>query len=67
MTEHTNFAVTPRDRFLEAAQKELIAFERREREFTKRQRKSGPQNCSYLSSSKTNLTARWEPDLPVSE
>jgi hypothetical protein len=39
MTEHTNFAVTPRDRFLEAAQKELIAFERREREFTERQKK----------------------------
>jgi hypothetical protein len=39
MTEHTQLAITPRDRFLEAAQKELIAFERREREFTKRQKK----------------------------
>jgi hypothetical protein len=29
MTGHTQLAVTPRDRFLEAAQKELIAFERR--------------------------------------
>jgi hypothetical protein len=39
MTGHTQLAVTPRDRFLEAALKELIAFERREREFTKRQKK----------------------------
>jgi hypothetical protein len=38
MTEHTQLAITPRDRFLEAAQKELVAFERREREFTKRQK-----------------------------
>ena len=38
MTGHTQLAVTPRDRFLEAAQKELIAFERREREFLKRDR-----------------------------
>jgi hypothetical protein len=29
-------AETPRDRFLEAAQKEMIAFEQRERDFTKR-------------------------------
>jgi len=38
MTEHTHLAVTPRDRFLEAAQKELTAFERREREFLKKER-----------------------------
>ena len=38
MTGHTQLAITPRDRFLEAAQKELIAFERREREFLKRDR-----------------------------
>ena len=38
MTEHTHLAVTPRDRFLEAAQKELLAFERREREFRKKDR-----------------------------
>ena len=38
MTGHTQLAVTPRDRFLKAAQKELIAFERREREFLKRDR-----------------------------
>jgi hypothetical protein len=38
MTGHTQLAVTPRDRFLQAAEKELIAFERREREFLKRDR-----------------------------
>jgi hypothetical protein len=38
MTGHTQLAVTPRDRFHEAAQKELIAFESREREFQKRDR-----------------------------
>ncbi|MEH2526589.1 MULTISPECIES: hypothetical protein [unclassified Bradyrhizobium] len=31
-------AITPRDRFLEAAQKELAAFEQREREFAKKER-----------------------------
>ena len=39
MTKHAELAVTPRDRFLEAAQKELIEFERREREFSKKERK----------------------------
>jgi hypothetical protein len=38
MTEHIQLAPTPRDRFLEAAQKELLAFERREREFLKKER-----------------------------
>ncbi|MCA6118945.1 hypothetical protein J6524_29300 [Bradyrhizobium sp. WSM 1738] len=38
MTGHTQLAITPRDRFLEAAQKELAAFERREREFLKKER-----------------------------
>jgi len=38
MTGHTQLAITPRDRFLEAAQKELAAFERREREFSKKER-----------------------------
>ena len=39
MTRHTQLAVTPRDRFLETAQKELAAFEEREREFSKKERK----------------------------
>ena len=38
MTGLSQLAVTPRDRFLEAAQKELAAFERREREFSKKER-----------------------------
>lgn len=38
MTGHTQLAITPRDRFLEAAQKELAAFEQREREFSKKER-----------------------------
>ena len=33
MTGHTNLVVTLRDRFLKAAERELEAFERREREF----------------------------------
>ena len=36
MIEHVRLAPTPRDRFFEAAQKELLAFERREREFRKK-------------------------------
>jgi hypothetical protein len=39
MTRHTQLAVTPRDRFLKAAQKELAAFEQREHEFSKKERK----------------------------
>ena len=38
MTGHTQLAITPRDRFLQAAQKELIAAERREREFSKKEK-----------------------------
>jgi hypothetical protein len=38
MTGHTQLAITPRDRFLQAAEKELIAFEHREREFLKKDR-----------------------------
>ena len=39
MTGHTRLVITPRERFLEAAQKELAAFERRENEFRKEVRK----------------------------
>ncbi len=38
MTGHTQLATTPRDRFLQAAKKEVIAFELREREFLERDR-----------------------------
>ena len=34
----SQLAITPRDRFLQAAEKELEAFERREREFIKKER-----------------------------
>jgi hypothetical protein len=39
MTRHTQLALTPRDRYLETAQKELAAFEQREREFSKKELK----------------------------
>jgi hypothetical protein len=38
MTGHTQLRRTPRDRFLEAVQQELAAFERREHEFSKIER-----------------------------
>jgi hypothetical protein len=38
MTGHTNLVVTPRDRFLKAAQQELIAFEQKERELREQDR-----------------------------
>ena len=38
MTGHTQLAITPRDRFLQAAQKELSEFEKREREFSKKEK-----------------------------
>ena len=38
MTGLTQLTTTTRERFLEAAQKELAAFERREREFSKKER-----------------------------
>jgi hypothetical protein len=38
MTGHTQLAITPRDRFLQAAQTELLEFERREHEFSKKER-----------------------------
>jgi hypothetical protein len=38
MTGHTSLVVTPRDRFLEAAQQELLAFEQKELKFRKRDR-----------------------------
>jgi hypothetical protein len=38
MTGHSQLAATSRDRFLQAVQKELEAFEQREREFIKEER-----------------------------
>jgi hypothetical protein len=39
MVEHTQIAVTPRERFMHAAQKEMAKFERQEIEFRKNERK----------------------------
>ncbi|MBR0780825.1 hypothetical protein [Bradyrhizobium iriomotense] len=38
MTEHTHLGMAPKDRLLDAARKELIAFERREMEFRQKDR-----------------------------
>jgi hypothetical protein len=35
MTGHPQLAITPRDRFLKAAKEELVAFEKKERQFRK--------------------------------
>ncbi len=36
--EHTQMAVTPRDHFMRAAEKEMAKFESQEREFRKKER-----------------------------
>jgi hypothetical protein len=38
MVEHTQIAVTPRERFMQAAQNEMAKFERQEIEFRKNER-----------------------------
>jgi hypothetical protein len=38
MAGHTQIAIAPRDRFLQAAEKEMIKFERQEKEFRKKER-----------------------------
>ena len=38
MGGHTQTAITPRDRFLLAAEKEMIKFEREEKDFRKKER-----------------------------
>ena len=45
MTGHSELAITPRDRFLEAAKSELVAFETKEREFRKKIRKERAEEC----------------------
>ena len=57
MTVHAQLAITPRDRFLQAAEKELVAFERREREFLKGIAKSELQSCRFPSL-RSRLTIR---------
>ena len=40
-------AITPRDRFLEAAKVELVAFEKNEREFRKKVRKERAEELGF--------------------
>ena len=40
---------TPRDSFLEAAEKELIAFERKEREFRKKEKQGRAEQLQMLA------------------
>jgi len=49
----TQLAVTPRERFLMAAQKELAAFERRDREFIKKQKRERAEELQ-MPALKTN-------------
>jgi hypothetical protein len=60
MTGHIQLAVTPRDRFLQAAQKELIEFERREREFSRKERQERAAELQ-IPPTETNLKARRRP------
>jgi hypothetical protein len=59
MTGQTQLAITPRDRFLEAAQKELIEFERREREFSKKERQERAACGSPPTRSVCELAGRF--------
>jgi len=56
MAGSSQLAETPRDSFLEAAQKELIAFERKEREF---RRKAKQERAAELP-----LPIPGDPSLP---
>jgi hypothetical protein len=59
MTGHTQLAVTPRDRFLEAAaQKELIAFERREREFRRKEKQERAAQLQLPANERSLLSSR---------
>jgi hypothetical protein len=58
MTAYTQLVVTPRDRLLQAAEKELIAFERRERDFLKRDRE---ERAARLQIPLDKITARKVP------
>jgi hypothetical protein len=49
MTGYPQLAVPPRDRFLQAAQKEMIEFERREREFSRKEREERAAELNLLT------------------
>ena len=58
MKGHTQLAVTPRNRFLEAAQNEMIAFEGREREFRRKEKQEWAAELQIPALEK-NFPARW--------
>jgi hypothetical protein len=60
MTGHTQLAVTPRDRFLQAVQKELETFEQREREFIRRERE---ERATQLRLPINEIRIRSKPSL----
>jgi hypothetical protein len=55
MSGRSQLAVTPRDRFLQDAQKELAAFERREREFSKKEKKERANELRIVAALKKEL------------
>jgi hypothetical protein len=57
--EHTRIAMTPRDRFLQAAEKEMAKFERQEIEFRKRDREERAAELRIRLRDDSHLT-----DLP---
>jgi hypothetical protein len=65
MTGHTQLAVTPRDRFLEAAQKELIAFERREREFRRKEKQERAAQLQLPANERSLLSSREGSDKAI--
>jgi hypothetical protein len=70
MAGHTQTAITPRDRFLQAAEKEMIKFERQEKEFRKKERADRAAELhlptmKLVNSTKLQLMRRnksWPPD-----
>jgi hypothetical protein len=55
MTGRSQLAVTPRDRFLQEAQKELAAFEQRERELSKKEKKERANELRIAAALKKEL------------
>jgi hypothetical protein len=55
MAGRAQLAITPRDRFLQAAQKELAAFEEREREFSKKERQERAAELQIIPAQKNEL------------
>jgi hypothetical protein len=58
--EHTQITVTRRQRFLRAAETEMMKFERQEPEFRKRDRKSAQRSFTYRFETSSSLSIRSE-------